>query len=132
MTKLDHVVARFNGADLTFRIARSDLETLESLGTPAFTLFRTITSGQWTVRQLRFVLAFALAPVGKFARLANAGSTEVAKALADLRVVDYRVDAAFTKNAPGDYVPLVQAVLAASLLGIDEADATFTDEADGP
>lgn len=132
MTKLDHVVARFNGADLTFKIARSDLDTLESLGTPAFTLFRTITSGHWTVRQLRFVLAFALAPAGKFANLTCSGSAEVASALADRRVVDPRVDAAFAKNAPGDYVPLVQAVLAAALLGIDEADATFTDEPDGP
>lgn len=134
MTKHDHVVARFNGADLTFRIARSDLDTLESLGTPAFSLFRTITGGHWTVRQLRYVLAFALAPAGNFARLATAMATvggETAKALADLRVVDPRVDAAFAKNAPGDYVPLVQAVLAASLLGIDEADATFTDEPNG-
>lgn len=132
MTKLDHVVARFDGQDLTFRIARSDLDTLEALGTPAFTLFRIITAGQWTVKQLRFVLAFALAPAGKFSKLVNAGSTEIANALADIRVVDPRVDAAFAKNAPGDYVPLVQAVLAAAVLGIDEADATFTDEPDGP
>lgn len=130
MTKHDHVVARFNGADLTFKIHRTDLDTLESLGTPAFTLFRTITAGHWTVRQLRYVLAFALAPAGKFTKLATAGG-ETAKALADLHVVDPRVDAAFTKNPPGDYVPLVQAVLAASLLGIDEAEATFTDEPDG-
>lgn len=130
MIKHDHVVARFNGADLTFRIARTDLDTLEALGTPAFTLFRTITAGQWTVRQLRYVLAFALAPAGKFTKLAAAGG-ETAKALAELRVVDARVDAAFAKNPPGDYVPLVQAVLAASLLGIDEADAKFTDEQDG-
>jgi hypothetical protein len=128
MTKLDHVNARFNGQDLTFRIARSDLDTLEALGTPAFTLFRNITAGQWTIRQLRFVLAFALAPAGKFAKLAGAGSAEVARALADLRVVDTRVDAAFAKNPPGDYVALVQAVLAAAVLGIDEADASFTDE----
>ncbi|WP_224701997.1 hypothetical protein [Devosia aquimaris] len=131
MTKFDHVKARFSGADLTFRIARSDLDTLEALGTPAFQLFRTITAGHWTVKQLRFVLAFALAPTGKFTKLATAGG-DVAKSLAEMRVVDPRVDAAFAKNPPGDYVPLVQAVLAAALLGIDEADAHFTDEPDGP
>lgn len=131
MTKHDHVVARFNGADLTFRIARSDLDLFEAFGTPAFTLFRTITGGHWTVRQLKFVLAFALAPAGKFAKLAVPGSPDVAKALADMQVTDPRVDAAFAKNAPGDYLPLTQAVLAAALLGIDEADATFTDEPDG-
>jgi hypothetical protein len=131
MTKHDHVVARFNGADLTFKIHRTDLDTLEALGTPAFTLFRTITSGQWTVKQLRFILAFALAPAGKFAKLAATASTQVANALAEFRVVDERVDAAFAKNPPGDYVPLAQAVLAAAVLGIDEADAKFTDEADG-
>lgn len=131
MTKHDHVVARFNGADLTFKIHRSDLDTLEALGTPAFTLFRNITAGHWTVRQLRFVLAFAQAPAGKFANLARAGSPEVASALADRYVVDSRIDAAFAKNPPGTYVPLVQAVLAAAVLGIDEADATFTDETDG-
>ena len=130
MTKFDHVVARFNGADLTFKIHRADLDTIEALGTPAFHLFRTITAGQWTVRQLRLVLAFALAPAGKFAKLAMAGG-ETANALADMRVVDSRVDAAFAKNPPGDYVPLVQAVLAAALLGIDAADATFSDEPDG-
>ena len=136
MTKFDHVNARFNGADLIFRIARSDLDTLEALGTPAFQLFRTITAGHWTVRQLRFVLAFALAPSGKFTKLATAGG-DVAKGLADARVIDPRVDAAFAKNPPGDYVPLVLAVLAAAVLGIEEADASFTDEpieepADGP
>lgn len=135
MTKHDHVVARFNGADLTFRISRSDLDTLEALGTPAFTLFRTITAGHWTVRQLRYVLAFGLAPDGKFARLGtaltNLPTGDAVKTLVDLKVVDPRVDAAFAKNPPGDYVPLAQAVLAASLLGIDEADATFTDEPDG-
>lgn len=131
MTKHDHVVARFNGADLTFKIDRTDLDLFEAFGTPAFTMFRTITSGHWTVRQLKFVLAFALAPAGKFARLAIPGSPEIAMALADMKVADPRVDAAFAKNAPGDYLPLVQAVLAAALLGIDEADAIFTDEADG-
>ena len=131
MTKFDHVVARFNGADLTFKIDRSDLDLFEAFGTPAFTLFRTITAGHWTVRQLRFVLAFALAPAGKFAKLAVLGSPEIAKVLADRAIVDPRVDAAFAKNAPGDYLPLVQAVLAAALLGIDEADAVFTDEPDG-
>jgi hypothetical protein len=130
MTKLDHVAARFNGADLTFRIARTDLDTLEALGSPAFQLFRNVVAGHWTVKQLRFVLAFALAPTGKFAKLGSAGG-ETAKSLADLSVIDPRVEDAFAKNPPGDYVPLVQAVLAAALLGIDEADASFTDEPDG-
>lgn len=131
MTKHDQVVARFNGADLVFKIYRADLDTLEALGTPAFTLFRNITAGHWTVRQLRLVLAFALAPAGKFAHLGLAGSLEIASALVDRYVADPRVDAAFAKNPPGDYVPLAQGVLAAAVLGIDEADATFTDEPDG-
>lgn len=129
--KLDHVKARFNGADLTFKIARADLDFFEACGKPALTLFREITAGEWTVRQLRFVLAFALAPAGKFSKLATTGSTQVASALADLRVVDARVDAAFAKNPPGDYVPLAQSVLVAALLGVDEAEASFTDEPNG-
>jgi hypothetical protein len=131
--KHDHVVARFNGANLTFRIARADLDALEAFGTPALTLFRKITGGAWTVADIRFVLAFALAPAGKFARLAGSlagvGAT-VGQAVRDT-IRDPRVDAAFAKNPPGDYVPLAQAVLAAALLGIDEADANFTDEPDG-
>ena len=129
--KFDHVSARFDGADLTFRIARADLDAFEAFGTPALTLFRKITSGAWNVADIRFVLAFALAPAGKFARLAGSlsgvGAT-VGQAVRDT-IKDPRVDAAFAKNPPGDYVPLAQAVLAAALLGIDEADATFTDEA---
>lgn len=131
MTKHDHVVARFNGADLTFRIARADLDTLEAFGTPAFRMFRNISAGSWTVADLKFVLAFALAPVGRWAKLAAAAANagpEVAKALGQANVSDPRVDAAFAKNPPGDYVPLAQAVLAAALLGIDKADAVFTDE----
>ena len=134
MTKHDHVVARFNGADLTFRIARSDLDTLEAFGAPAFGLFRRITAGHWTVADLKFVLAFALAPVGKFARLAmsaSAASPEVARLLGQTQIKDARVEAAFAKNAPGDYVPLVQSVIAAAVLGIDGADAVFTDEPNG-
>jgi hypothetical protein len=131
MTKHDHVVARFNGADLTFRIARADLDTLEAFGTPAFRMFRNISASSWTVADLKFVLAFALAPAGRWTKLAGAAANagpEVAKVLGQASISDPRVEAAFAKNPPADYVALAQAVLAAALLGIDQTDAVFSDE----
>jgi len=152
MPKLDHVVARFNGADLTFKIARADLDLFEYVFQPAFELFKDISAGKWTGAGLKEILAFALltseqvATLRRTAERAARGSIDIKDLIAtmDLRpnarakiLQSDVVEAAFVANPPGGYVPLVQAILLACLLGVDEADARFTDDAnmddpDGP
>lgn len=146
MTKAeaDHVVARFNGADLTFHIARADLDLFEAYGPSAYHRLRAISSGDWKVRDLKFVLAFALldaAGIRKVRRdveqarragIAPGVLSEMRKAAGECDLLhNDAIEAAFATRAPGDYASLAIAILTAALLGIEPADAVFSDENDG-
>lgn len=148
MTKLDHVVARFNGADLTFRIARSDLDLFERVrGRNALASIKWVAAGDWGVADLKEILSLALLSESQVARLRKiyeAGFDAPYHVHELLLSMERRrkglpsersgllaspvVDAAFDRNPPADYAELVIAILTAAVLGIDEADAFFTDE----
>ena len=126
MTKLDHVKARFGGNDRTFRIAREDVSAFEAAAKePAYALFRAFSAGHWTLYQVRTVLRFA----NLDARALAARRPLAALGMAFGMERDAEIDAVLDRNPPAQYAMLAQAILGAALFGLDEAEATFTDEA---
>lgn len=146
--KYDHVVARFNGADLTFKIDRADLDLFERIHRKALASIKAVAAGDWSVADLKLILSFALLSTPQVDRLRKIhetnldGSEMVWQMLADMQrrqkgepteraglLASPTVEAAFAKNPPAVYAELVIAILTAALLGIEAADAVFTDEA---
>lgn len=114
--KTDTINAVIGGEQARFRLEREPaimLQFLEQrIGKPLFAVFRDVADGNWSTTTFSAILSAA--HVGSPHRLSLAESTLVRKAL--------------TANPPGQYAPLVAKVLEAFLFGIDEQEATFTDE----
>lgn len=123
----DAITARIGGRDITFKIDRADLRIFEGRFGPAFSLYSRIVRGDWTVRDLTNVLRFAAGPRPDPKEWTDEwrmrqALTEIHGAPADF------LDNTLAKNPPAIYAPLAANVIGAALFGIDETEATFSDE----
>lgn len=133
MTTTDAITARFNGHDVTFRIPRDYLPHFEAAHGSAYALYRKIVAGAWSVAEIAAVLRFAsgeLLPTKSeapehFAMRARLGEAARGEKGGDA------VASAFAARGPATYAPLAAAVLMAALMGVDEAEARFSDEDNG-
>ncbi|PWJ84870.1 hypothetical protein C7441_104138 [Pseudaminobacter salicylatoxidans] len=134
---VDGIKARFNGRDMVVKIHREDLPFFEYRNESAFVIYKRIAAGEWTTSDIAKVLRFALSP-----RPDRSKPVDAYAAWESLRANLHRIGAvpapppdpiyaALTSRPIAQYAALAQLVLGAALFGIEEADATFTDEPDG-
>lgn len=131
--QVDAIKARFNGQDYTMKIHREDLVIFEARHlVTAFDLYHRVASGQWSVRDIANVIRFAISkrPDRKNVPFDVASFLEhrfdALKAIGAIQ--PDLVDKAFAAKPVAQYAVLAQLILGAALFGIDEPDATFTDE----
>ncbi len=110
--KVDTIAARFNGADLKFRLSQGRIEAEERIHGSLYALLKRIAAGAWTVADIRNVLTW-----GYPGKRQWAGGTGP-------------VDLALKANKPATYQPLALAILAGALIGLTVEQAVFSDEGD--
>lgn len=133
---VDAIKARFSGRDYTMKIHREDLGIFEvSHHVTAFDLYHRIASGQWSVRDIANVIRFAISKRPDRNTIPFDAHSFVELRFDALKAIGARkpdlVDEAFAAKPVAQYAVLAQLILGAALFGIDEADATFTDEPAG-
>lgn len=110
MAKLDHVTARFGGAQRVFRYPRQPggitHYAVMSDGFSPYACFQRLSAGAWTILDLLRVLS-PLQP-GEI-----------------VYVPDREIAAAIELGGPGNYAPLAARVLQAALFGIEAKDARW-------
>jgi hypothetical protein len=130
----DSIKARFNGADYAMKIHREDVPIFEvQHEATAFDLYHRIAGGMWSVKDIANVIRFATSKRPDRRNIAFDPAFILKYRQGDfLKALGARgpdlVDKAFATKPIAQYAALAQLVLGAALFGIDEADATFTDE----
>lgn len=124
MPKVDFIKARFGGKDVTFRIERRDLEAFERYADArAMPLLLALLEKGWGATDVARVLRFATLDASTLSMTRRTGDVH-------LHAKQTFVDRVLASRPVADYVPLAAAILTAALFGVDEAEATFSDEAD--
>ncbi|TPL39236.1 gene transfer agent family protein [Mesorhizobium sp. B2-4-8] len=120
------IIARVNGADMTFCIHREDLTHFEARFGGAYALYKRIAAGAWKTSDLLDILRFASGPrpTGDpmFAHL----DTAILKLRGGGKACP--IESALLANGPAIYAPLVLQVLAAALFQLKPNELAFTDE----
>ncbi|TAZ76559.1 hypothetical protein [Rhizobium ruizarguesonis] len=116
------IKASIHGADYTCEIHRDNLKFFEAFYGPAYALLKRISGGFWTVDELRAVINFATKPK------LDPNLTAMAVALKQSMYAEHSfIDDAFVARGPAYYAPLAVGILTASLGGVDDELAVFSD-----
>lgn len=132
---VDIVKALISGSEHNIAIKRHALPYFEADHGSAIAMLKRLMGSAWTAKDVTDVLEFALGYQPKegtdpmqwmlLKQYANIGGTMVARKATE-GVSQLRE--AIQAKGVGTYAPLATMVLLAALYGIDEADASFSDE----
>ncbi|KAB2793656.1 hypothetical protein F9K96_00325 [Brucella anthropi] len=134
---VDSVKALMNGSEYTIAIQRHALPYFEYDHGSAISMLKRLMGSEWTEKDVTDVLEFALGP--QPAEGTDLMQWKLLKPIVRVRVNGVlttrkssegviQLKEAIQAKGVGTYAPLATMVLLAVLYGIDEADASFSDE----
>jgi hypothetical protein len=116
------ITATIGGTEHQCQIHRENLKFFEAFYGSAYALFKRITGGVWSVDELRAVINFSTKPK------LDAATSPMAVALKQSSYNERSfIDDVFSTRGPAHYAPLAMGILAASLWGVTDEEAVFTD-----
>lgn len=132
---VDIVKALMNGSEYTIAIQRHALPYFEYDHGSAISMLKRLMGSEWTAKDVMDVLEFALGP--QPAEGTDLMQWKLLKPIVRVNGVlttrkssegVIQLKEAIQAKGVGTYAPLATMVLLAALYGIDEADASFSDE----
>jgi len=120
-----YITATIGGTEYVCEIHRDNLKFFEAFYGSAYALLKRISGGVWTVDEIRNVINFSTKPK------LDANMSAMAVALKQNSYNEHSfVDDAFVAHGPAYYAPLAVGILTASLGGVDDEAAVFSDADD--